>query len=148
MQCNVLHPKMRSQTRQPCFIFPVIYSSHSSESTIFYVYIYIYMYLLSYIITSHILSHFCYPLLCPQKSSTTYLIPCSSYALYTYIHTHIHSPRFHPASYISQLHQPVTSASYISQLRYSNHPFFFDVPQISKAYIIYLIYIYTYHDIS
>ena len=133
MQCNVLHPKMRSQTRQPCFIFPVIYSSHSSESTIFYVYIY--MYLLSYIITSHILSHFCYPLLCPQKSSTTYLIPCSSYALYTYIHTHIHSPRFHPASYISQL-------------RYSNHPFFFDVPQISKAYIIYLIYIYTYHDIS
>jgi len=111
-------------------------------------YIYIYMYLLSYIITSHILSHFCYPLLCPQKSSTTYLIPCSSYALYTYIHTHIHSPRFHPASYISQLHQPVTSASYISQLRYSNHPFFFDVPQISKAYIIYLIYIYTYHDIS
>ena len=42
MQCNVLHPKMRSQTRQPCFIFPVIYSSHSSESTIFYVYIYIY----------------------------------------------------------------------------------------------------------
>ena len=140
MQCNVLHPKMRSQTRQPCFIFPVIYSSHSSESTIFYVYIY--MYLLSYIITSHILSHFCYPLLCPQKSSTTYLIPCSSYALYTYIHTHIHSPRFHPASYISQLHQPVTSASYdIAIIR------FFRCPTDIQG-IYYISYIYTYHDIS